>query len=62
MPVLQNSLMTFDCSATATLVVSSHLVVMSRITSILAPSAKKPLLYGQGEYMHGVSLQMAVAR
>ncbi len=30
MPVLQNSLITFDCSATATLVVNSHLVVMGR--------------------------------
>lgn len=61
MPVLQNSLITFDCSATATLVVNSHLVVMGRVTSVLAPTAKKPLLYGEGQYMHGVELQMAVA-
>ncbi|CAN7258969.1 flavin reductase family protein [Rhizobium sp. LjRoot258] len=61
MPVLQNSLITFDCSATATLVVNSHLVVMGRVMSVLAPSAKKPLLYGQGEYMHGVTLALAVA-
>lgn len=61
MPVLQNSLITFDCNATSTLVVNSHLVVMGRVMSVLAPSAKKPLLYGQGEYMHGVALEMAVA-
>ncbi|MDK1376823.1 MULTISPECIES: flavin reductase family protein [unclassified Sinorhizobium] len=61
MPVLKDSLITLDCIATATLVVNSHLVVMGRVTSVLAPTAKKPLLYGEGQYMHGVSLQMAVA-
>ena len=61
MPVLKNSLITFDCSVNGTLVVNSHLVVLAAVSSILAPTAKRPLLYGEGQYMHGVSLQMAIA-
>lgn len=61
MPVLKNSLITFDCTVKATFVVNSHLVVMGLVSSVLAPASKSPLLYGEGKYMHGVSLEMAVA-
>ncbi len=61
MPVLRNSLITFDCRANTTFVVNSHLVLLAQVRAVLAPSSKKPLLYGEGQYMQGVSMQMATA-
>jgi flavin reductase (DIM6/NTAB) family NADH-FMN oxidoreductase RutF len=59
MPVLKHSLITFDCRVNMTIVASSHLVILASVSSILAPAAKRPLLYGEGRYMHGVSLEAA---
>jgi len=61
MPVLRNSLITFDCRANTTFIVNSHLVLLAQVRAVLAPSSKKPLLYGQGQYMQGVSMQLATA-
>jgi flavin reductase (DIM6/NTAB) family NADH-FMN oxidoreductase RutF len=61
MPVLSNSLITFDCSVNGMLVVNSHLVILAAVHSILAPADKHPLLYGQGQYMHGTALETAGA-
>ena len=61
MPVLRNSLITFDCRANTTFVVNSHLVLLAQVRAVLAPSSKKPLLYGEGQYMQGVSIKMAAA-
>ena len=61
MPVLKNSLITFDCRAHTTFVVNTHLVLIAQVRAVLAPASKKPLLYGEGQYMQGVSMQMAVA-
>jgi len=61
MPVLRNSLITFDCRATTTFVVNSHLVLLAQVRAVLAPSSKRPLLYGEGQYMQGVSMQLAMA-
>ncbi|NOV20649.1 flavin reductase [Ensifer adhaerens] len=61
MPVLRNSLITFDCRANTTFVVNSHLVLLAQVRAVLAPSAKKPLLYGEGQYMQGVSMQRAMS-
>lgn len=61
MPVLKNSLITFDCRANTTFVVNSHLVLLAQVRAVLAPAAKKPLLYGQGQYMQGVSMQRVLS-
>jgi flavin reductase (DIM6/NTAB) family NADH-FMN oxidoreductase RutF len=56
MPVLRDSVVTFDCRATDILSVGSHLVVISAIEAILAPQSLPPLLYGEGRYLHGVAI------
>lgn len=56
MPVLRDSIVTFDCKATDILSVGSHLVVIGAIEAILAPRSLPPLLYGEGRYLHGVAL------
>ena len=56
MPVLRNSIVTFECKATEVRPVGSHLVVMATIDGILAPSSLPPLLYGEGRYMRGVAV------
>jgi flavin reductase (DIM6/NTAB) family NADH-FMN oxidoreductase RutF len=62
MPVLRDSLVTFDCKATDILSVGSHLVVISAIEAILAPRYLPPLLYGEGRYLHGVAIGEATSR
>lgn len=61
MPVLKNSLLTFDCRANTTFVVNSHLVLLAQVRAVLAPAAKKPLLYGEGQYMQGVSMERVLS-
>jgi flavin reductase (DIM6/NTAB) family NADH-FMN oxidoreductase RutF len=56
MPVLRDSIVTFDCRSTDILPVGSHLVVISAIEAILAPQCLPPLLYGEGRYLHGVAI------
>ncbi len=56
MPVLRDSIVTFDCEATDIMSVGSHLVVISAIKAILAPRSLPPLLYGEGRYLHGVAI------
>jgi flavin reductase (DIM6/NTAB) family NADH-FMN oxidoreductase RutF len=56
MPVLRNSIVTFDCKAIEIRPVGSHLVVIATIESVLAPEASAPLLYGEGRYLHGVAI------
>lgn len=62
MPVLRDSIVTFDCKATDILSVGSHLVVISAIEAILAPRSLPPLLYGEGRYLHGVAIGEATSR
>ncbi|MNW17932.1 FMN reductase (NADH) RutF [compost metagenome] len=61
MPVLKNSLITFDCRANTTLAVNSHLVLLAQVRAVLAPAAKTPLLYGEGQYMQGIAMQRALS-
>lgn len=56
MPVLRDSIVTFECKATEVRPVGSHLVVMATIDGILAPSSLPPLLYGDGRYMRGIAV------
>lgn len=57
MPVLRNSIVTFDCKAIEIRPVGSHLVVIAKIEAVLAPEVRKPLLYGEGRYLHGVEIE-----
>lgn len=61
MPVLRESLATFDCSVTDARAISSHFVVIGVVETIIAPTPRDPLLYGQGRYLHGVSISEAPA-
>ena len=59
MPVLRDSIVSFDCEATDILPVGTHLVVIATIGSVLAPKPLPPLLYGEGRYLHGVAIDDA---
>ena len=56
MPVLRNSIVTFDCKAIEIRPVGSHLVAIATVEAVLAPEARAPLLYGDGGYLHGVAI------
>jgi flavin reductase (DIM6/NTAB) family NADH-FMN oxidoreductase RutF len=49
-PVLQDSLVTFDCELRESRVVGSHLVSFGEVTAVISPSSRTPLLYGEGRY------------
>lgn len=55
-PVLRDSLVTFDCALCDAQQIGSHLVVFGEVTSVVAPRARQPLLYGQGRYHESVEL------
>jgi flavin reductase (DIM6/NTAB) family NADH-FMN oxidoreductase RutF len=59
MPVLRDSIVTFDCRASDVRAVGSHLVVVAAIEAVLAPNSRRPLLYGEGRYLRGVALDDA---
>lgn len=59
MPVLRDSIVTFDCAASDLRRVGSHLVVVAAIEGVLAPESRRPLLYGEGRYLRGVALDDA---
>jgi flavin reductase (DIM6/NTAB) family NADH-FMN oxidoreductase RutF len=59
MPVLRDSIVTFDCRATDVRPVGSHLVIVAAIERVLAPESRRPLLYGEGRYLRGVALDEA---
>jgi flavin reductase (DIM6/NTAB) family NADH-FMN oxidoreductase RutF len=59
MPVLRDSLVTFDCRASDVRPVGSHLVVVAAIEGVLATESRRPLLYGEGRYLRGVALDDA---
>jgi flavin reductase (DIM6/NTAB) family NADH-FMN oxidoreductase RutF len=59
MPVLRDSIVTFDCRASDVRPVGSHLVVVATIEGVLAPEGRGPLLYGEGRYLRGVALDDA---
>ncbi len=61
MPVLRDSLVTFDCKVSEARPVGSHFVVFGTVEAILAPATRSPLLYGQGRYLHGVAIDEAPA-
>lgn len=61
MPVLRDSLVSFDCKVTDAREISSHFVVIGTVEAIIAPAPRDPLLYGQGRYLHGVSISEAPA-
>lgn len=61
MPVLRDSLVTFDCTVTEARAIGSHFVVIGAVEAIIMPAARDPLLYGQGRYLHGVSISEAPA-
>jgi flavin reductase (DIM6/NTAB) family NADH-FMN oxidoreductase RutF len=56
MPVLRDSIVTFDCRAHDIRRVGSHFVVVAAIEGVLAPESRRPLLYGEGQYLRGVAL------
>lgn len=56
MPVLRDSVATFECNASEIRPVGTHLVVIAPIVAILAPASQNPLLYGFGKYMVGVEV------
>lgn len=60
MPVLRDSIVTFDCRASDVRPVGSHLVVIAAIERVLAPESRRPLLYGEGCYLRGVALDEAL--
>jgi flavin reductase (DIM6/NTAB) family NADH-FMN oxidoreductase RutF len=55
-PVLRDSLATFDCAVTDARTVGSHLVVLAEVHAVLAPPARTPLLYGDGRYRHATDI------
>jgi flavin reductase (DIM6/NTAB) family NADH-FMN oxidoreductase RutF len=59
MPVLRDSIVTFDCRASDVRLIGSHLVVVAAIEAVLAPNSRRPLLYGEGRYLRGVALEDA---
>lgn len=61
MPVLRDSLVSFDCAVTEARAIGSHFVVIGIVETIIAPAARDPLLYGQGRYLHGISISEAPA-
>ncbi len=61
MPVLRESLVTFDCKVIEARPVGSHFVVIGAVEAILAPAARTPLLYGEGRYLHGIGIDEAPA-
>ncbi|WP_158682338.1 flavin reductase family protein [Sphingopyxis sp. MG] len=61
-PVLRDSIVTFQCRVANMSVVGTHHVVIGAIEAILAPRLLPPLLYGQGAYLHGIALDTTVMR
>lgn len=61
MPVLRDSIATFDCRTSEILAVGTHSVVIAAIETVLAPAPLPPLLYGDGRYLHGVTIADAAA-
>lgn len=61
-PVLQDSVATFDCHVMEMSSVGTHKVIIAAIDAILAPRLLPPLLYGQGSYLHGVALEVNQSR
>lgn len=61
-PVLRDSIVTFQCRVMDMSLVGTHRVVIGAIEAILAPRLLPPLLYGQGAYLHGVALDAASSR
>lgn len=61
MPVLLDSVATFDCDASDIRTVGTHLVVIGAIRAILAPRTRRSLLYGQGNYLGSVALDTVSA-
>jgi flavin reductase (DIM6/NTAB) family NADH-FMN oxidoreductase RutF len=61
MPVLRDCVATFECFATEIRNVGTHVVVMGAVRAIVAPQARRPLLYGQGSYLVSVALDAAFA-
>lgn len=61
MPVLRDSLVTFDCEVEDARLIGSHLVTLGRVRTIVSPEARTPLLYGEGRYLHGVGISQAPA-
>ena len=61
MPVLRDSLATFDCKVEEARPIGSHFVVIGRVERIANPVARTPLLYGDGRYLHGVGISQAPA-
>ncbi|WP_194471757.1 flavin reductase family protein [Bradyrhizobium sp. CCBAU 51753] len=56
MPILRDSIVSFDCKVAEARPVGSHNVVIATIESILAPTSRRPLLYGEGKYLRGVGI------
>lgn len=61
MPVLRDSLATFDCKVEEARPIGSHFVVIGRVERIVSPADRTPLLYGGGRYLHGVGISQAPA-
>lgn len=51
-PVLDGSLVSFDCSLVQSLIVGDHLMLLGRVDAVLAARTDQPLLYSEGRY-HG---------
>src|SRR3546814_14028942 len=49
-PILQNALAVFECELTDEMSVSTHTLIVGRVTLITLPSAAKPLVYWSCDY------------
>lgn len=61
MPILRGSLATFECRLLEARPVASHFVLIGTVASIVAPSPRPPLLYGEGQYLRHARIDAAQA-
>src|SRR3546814_371462 len=59
MPVLRESIASFECRAATITTSGTHLIVIGAIEATIASPTLEPLLYGQGRYLQGVDIEPA---
>jgi flavin reductase (DIM6/NTAB) family NADH-FMN oxidoreductase RutF len=57
MPVLRESLVTFDCRVADLMLSGTHIIAIASVEAVVAPDDLEPLLYGQGRYLRGLSVE-----
>src|SRR3546814_3179336 len=61
MPVLRESIASFECRAATLTPSGPHLIVIGAIEATIASPTLEPLLYGQCRYLQGVDIEPAFA-